>query len=188
MKLRYFSKVFSITAILLVSINSSGQSNNTLTYTKDILPIFTSTCLDCHGPDEARRMLNLRLDTQNFLTSHLVPGDPGNSLIFQRISEEDMIRIMPPASSGRTLTESQIKTVRDWIEAGAEWGEELNAVQQADLIQAAERQVVFAREVRPILSRNCFQCHGPDDQNRQVGLRLDNSEGYGGDRGVLEGR
>ena len=31
----------------------------------------------------------------------------------------------------------------------------------------------FVREVRPLLARNCFACHGPDDAARQGGLRLD---------------
>lgn len=31
----------------------------------------------------------------------------------------------------------------------------------------------FTREVRPLLSRHCFKCHGPDDATRKGGLRLD---------------
>ncbi|MGP0067166.1 MAG: PSD1 and planctomycete cytochrome C domain-containing protein [Isosphaeraceae bacterium] len=41
---------------------------------------------------------------------------------------------------------------------------------------AAENEVGFNRDVRPILARHCFKCHGPDDRARKAKLRLDQPE------------
>lgn len=38
-------------------------------------------------------------------------------------------------------------------------------------------EIDFAKEIRPILSENCFHCHGPDAADRKAGIRLDTHEG-----------
>src|SRR5437899_1120997 len=38
---------------------------------------------------------------------------------------------------------------------------------------ATAAPVDYTRDVRPILSQHCFKCHGPDDNARKAGLRLD---------------
>jgi hypothetical protein len=49
---------------------------------------------------------------------------------------------------------------------------------------AAEPGAVdFDREIRPILSDNCFACHGPDQKQRMANLRLDIKGGIFAERG-----
>jgi hypothetical protein len=40
-------------------------------------------------------------------------------------------------------------------------------------LPARADQIGYNRDIRPILSDKCFACHGPDDEDREAGLRLD---------------
>ncbi len=43
----------------------------------------------------------------------------------------------------------------------------------ATALHAEPGKVQFARDIQPILSANCFACHGPDPSTLKAGLRLD---------------
>ncbi len=153
-------------------------------FSRDIQPLLAANCLVCHGSDESTRMSDLRLDTPAGPLSAVVPGDAASSTLYQRLTARDGLERMPPVGSGLALTEGEIESIRAWIDAGAKLG---TGVALVPVMLASDRVMDFDRDVRPILSENCFLCHGPDDSVRQRGLRLDVEEGLFGDRGRFGG-
>ena len=106
---------------------SLPTSASRVDFQREIRPILSDNCFQCHGPDESSRKANLRLDlrdgalTPRRTGAPIVPGRPGESLLYTRITEENSVRRMPPLSTHKTLSDAQKDTVKRWIEQGAEW-------------------------------------------------------------------
>ncbi|HEV7281285.1 MAG TPA: PSD1 and planctomycete cytochrome C domain-containing protein [Pirellulaceae bacterium] len=98
-----------------------------LDFSRDVLPILANKCFHCHGPDEATREADLRLDQQEAAVADrggyaaIVPGEPDKSVVVERLFEEDPDLRMPPAASKIELTEAERAVLKDWISQGAEY-------------------------------------------------------------------
>ncbi|MDA0803561.1 MAG: PSD1 and planctomycete cytochrome C domain-containing protein [Planctomycetota bacterium] len=97
-------------------------------YGRDIRPILSDRCFNCHGPDEAKRKAKLRLDERDSALAAreagaaIVPGDPDASALWHRLSTHDLEERMPPSDSGRkALSEDERQLLRRWIGEGASY-------------------------------------------------------------------
>src|SRR5882672_6391004 len=95
-------------------------------FLKDIQPILTNTCFECHGPEKQKG--GLRLDQKGGALKGgdsgpvLVAGKSAESLLIQAVTgtKEDLAR-MPKKRD--PLTDEQIGLLRAWIDQGATWPE-----------------------------------------------------------------
>lgn len=120
--------LFAVVCVTQASSADDGPntaSASSLDYSRDIRPILSRNCFRCHGPDEAKREADLRLDTFDGATAKIgeghaiVPGAPGESHLVLRILSEDIDSKMPPLDSGKTLSAREIELLRQWIQQGA---------------------------------------------------------------------
>ena len=81
-------------------------------FNNDIRPILSNSCFHCHGPDEAERQADLRLD---------MPGDIDFDELITRITSPDSDVVMPPPESHKALTPAQVELLRRWIAEGAQY-------------------------------------------------------------------
>jgi Protein of unknown function (DUF1553)/Protein of unknown function (DUF1549)/Concanavalin A-like lectin/glucanases superfamily/Planctomycete cytochrome C len=99
----------------------------TLNYDRDVRPILSENCFQCHGQDDTKRMAGLHLDSFEGATADrkgqaaLVPGKPEASLMYQRITAETKSRRMPPVFANKTLAPEQIAILKRWIEEGGHY-------------------------------------------------------------------
>lgn len=116
-----------VVLLSLVTTTVTAQEEQ-VDYARQILPLLSDTCFQCHGPDANTREADLRLDTVEGLfgtdtyAGVVVGGDVDSSELMRRILSEDPGERMPPEDSTRQLTADQIETLRVWVEQGAPWG------------------------------------------------------------------
>ncbi|MFT4555214.1 MAG: DUF1553 domain-containing protein [Planctomycetales bacterium] len=89
-------------------------------FNRDIRPILSSTCFQCHGPDDKHREAAMRLDDEEGIVKAF-SGGLAKSEAWQRIISDDPDTRMPPVDSHLELKPEQIALLKAWIESGAKW-------------------------------------------------------------------
>jgi hypothetical protein len=121
--------VCALSGCALCATTVQGQQPQpvSIDFARDVRPLLSDRCFACHGPDAEDRQADLRVDQWDELIRVrgqrpvVRPGHPNDSELIRRITSVDPDERMPPAESGQPLSEQEIQTLTNWIEAGAEW-------------------------------------------------------------------
>lgn len=115
-----------MTDTLKPTANPAGTAKK-VSYNRDIRPILSDKCFACHGFDVNTREAGLRLDIREAaLTKYesgvpILPGDPDNSTIIERITSDKASTVMPPPSTHKTISADELAMLKQWIKEGAEY-------------------------------------------------------------------
>ena len=117
---------FNIAKTFFCALVSAGavlaQTPAKVDFSRDVFPILRQNCVPCHGPTQQNS--GMRLDRKSSVISRrgVVPGSAENSFLFHRISGSAYGAQMPPTGPLKT---EQIKTIKTWIDQGADWPDSL---------------------------------------------------------------
>lgn len=105
----------------LLALSFLAADSSPVDYVRDIKPIFSKHCAECHGADKQRA--GLRLDTAASALRGgnsgpaLTPGKSGESLLVKAITGTADVKSMPPKEP--RLSAEQVALLKKWIDQGA---------------------------------------------------------------------
>ncbi|MCX7385583.1 MAG: hypothetical protein NTX48_02860 [Planctomycetales bacterium] len=113
--------------IVLLTVSSFTHAED-VNFNRDIKPILSQNCFQCHGPDDDTRAATLRLDDAESAknpaesgATAIIASDPEHSELLARITSADPDLQMPPPETKKHLTAEQIDLLRRWIAEGARY-------------------------------------------------------------------
>ena len=121
-------------------------------FQQQVLPILVSNCAmsGCHDDASHQDGVVLTSYEKVMNTADIRPGRPGDSELYERITDNDPGDRMPPPPQA-PLSAQQIQTIRQWIEQGA-----LNLSCQN---MCDSTSFSYSGSIRAIISNKCQGCH-----------------------------
>jgi len=104
--------------MLLLCVAARAQE---LDFGRDIRPLLSDSCFNCHGPDAKARKGKLHLGSR---AAVLKSGVLSDGEMLERLKSDDPDERMPPPESTRVLRPTDRRKLIQWLESGASWPED----------------------------------------------------------------
>ena len=158
--------------VLLALVTPASAGPDSVDFAQNVQPILQRACAVCHNETAAQGGLSLasRAGALKGGVSGpaVVPGDGARSLLIKRLGAVPGLQRMPMGLP--PLPDSDVATLRAWIDAGAPWPDP-PAARAASAAPGPD----LVKEIQPIFQARCTRCHGADLQRNS--LRLDSRTG-----------
>ncbi|MDB4756659.1 DUF1553 domain-containing protein [Mariniblastus sp.] len=89
--------------------------NDNVHFNRDIRPLISDRCFQCHGPDENARESDLRLDQRDLAKKQLQGSSLEEIKLWQRINSDDPDFMMPPPNSKLSLSSDEKQLIGKWL-------------------------------------------------------------------------
>ncbi len=127
-KLKLLSCCCVFLASFTLPLTVTAAPKTGVVFNHDIRPILAENCFACHGQDGGSREGGLRLDVRGDALKGgksgkpaIVPGKLEASELLARVTAHGTDDVMPPAKTGKSISPSQLATLKKWIAQGAEY-------------------------------------------------------------------
>jgi hypothetical protein len=118
---------YLLASLLIATQIQIGEAGD-IDFSRQIRPLLSDKCFACHGPDAKKRKAGFRLDQKQSALGKadsgehvIVPKNLGASELIARITSDDAELRMPPASTNKSLSKSEIGLLKQWVIEGANW-------------------------------------------------------------------
>ena len=108
---------------LLIIISLACSCPAKVDFNRDVRPILSDKCFNCHGPDKGTREAKLRLDVREDALKVIVPGKPEESELIYRVTATDPEEVMPPRKTHKKVSRKETSILRQWITEGAPYAQ-----------------------------------------------------------------
>ncbi len=128
--------------ILIIIASSCGAK---VDFTEEIVPILEEHCFKCHREGYKKSDYKLETRASAIADEIIVPGNSNKSIFIELIELDDSDDDVMPPSKEKRLTKKQKQLLRDWVDEGATWPE--------NIVLKMPAPIDFKRDINPILQK-----------------------------------